>query len=215
MQIDEDGMRIDEDGTERRGDTKNIWPRTRAGWLKTSGFLIVFFLGFALGLLAIDRYRFLDDQGVWVLAAVYVLAFAASFAVARKKFFPSGTPTWARVMARAGWALSFAFLCLGIVGIANGVGSPIHDRTVICVGKRMTRQRDPDHRVYYLQVRPWATTDRVVEISAPRDVYDRVSEGSAVRLAVGDGNLGIEWISAVAVASGSPDQMRQGGSLPR
>jgi len=182
---------------EHWGNRRNIWGATPRERLKTAAVLVVFFLGFILALIAIDRYRFLDDQGVWVLVALYAVAFPASFLAARKRIFPLGTPPPVRVMARAGWTLSFCAWCLGVVGVANGVGSDLRERSVVCVSKRMTRQRDPSRRTYYLKVRPWTTTSRTVEVEVPRGVYDTTSEGSSVHLTIGDGRFGLEWISSV------------------
>jgi hypothetical protein len=182
-------------------DRTAMWGATPRDRVKVAVFLTLFFLGPILGLIAINRYCFLDDRGVWVLVGLYAIAFPLSFVIVKRRRFPRGTPLQARVMARAGWTLSVCFWCLGVVGIVNGYGSNvITNRTVVCLGKRMTRQRDPKRRTYYVQVQPWQTTDRRVELSVRPDVWDALREGSRVRLSVGAGRLGMEWISDVTAA---------------
>jgi hypothetical protein len=117
-------------------------------------------------------------------------------------------------LARAGWALALSFLVLGVFGIGNGLGTPVQSRLVDCVGKRMSRERDPDRRQYVLQLRAWSDSSAVTEVDVPRSLYESMNvplvevdtppqalaalpARARVRLSVGKGRLGVEWIKGV------------------
>jgi len=159
--------------------------------------------GPALGLVAIDRFRFLDDRTFTAAVILYALVLPLFFLIVRDRIFPVGTPLSARIAARVGWALSACFMVIGVVGIANGYNTPLEARLARCVGKRETLQRDEARRTHYLRVRAWPGSARVVEIEAPRNIYESISPGSDVRLIVGKGRLGLEWIQRVELPPSS------------
>jgi hypothetical protein len=177
---------------------------------------LIIFGGPAIGLVAIEHYPFLiADRTIYVggLAGI-VFWFVASFVLFGNKSFPRGMPTFLKLQFRAGFGLCMTFLIVGIVGIANGYGTPLISRDVAVVAKHTTRQSDPDQRTYYVAMRAWPSSRAVVELHAPRKVYDRLrvpitaidtpeaeleamSDRAFVRLIVGQGRLGLEWLKGI------------------
>jgi hypothetical protein len=119
-------------------------------------------------------------------------------------------------MFRAGWALGVTFLLLGILGIANGYGTRLVVRDAPVVAKRQTLHRDPGQRTYYVATRPWPGSRKVVELDAGRATYDRLAvpvtdmntprqeldampDAGRVRLTLGEGRLGLEWLRGVGL----------------
>ena len=154
---------------------------------------------------AIDHYRFLDDRTFEVWVAANVVAFALSFGLIPRKIFPAFIPASGWVLARAGWSLGAVALCTGLVGIVNGaLDSSIESRDVPVLGKRATLQRIEANRIYYVESRPLPGSDRVIELAVPRDVFMRVRPGESIRLKLGTGTLGIEWIRGVELGSMRP-----------
>jgi hypothetical protein len=87
-------------------------------------------------------------------------------------------------------------------------------RDVAVVAKHTTRQSDPANRTYYVAIRAWSPLRTVVELSTRREVYDRLavpvtaidtpeaeleamSDRAFVRLIVGQGRLGLEWLKGI------------------
>jgi hypothetical protein len=167
------------------------------------------------GIVTIKYFPPLVTGDTFVRGAVALLAitFAGMFLV-RKTVFPPSVPVTARILARAGWALALSFLVLGVFGIGNGLGTPVQSRLVDCVGKRMSRERDPDRRQYVLELRAWPDSSAVTEVDVPRSLYEYMNvplvevdtppqalaalpARARVRLIVGKGRLGVEWIKGV------------------
>ena len=134
------------------------------------------FGGPLLFLIAAKYYPFLiQDRTLYIggLASIIIL-FLASFALFHDNSFPHGMPGGAKLLFRAGWGLCTAGLLLGLGLLANGYGTPLISREAAVVSKRPTLHRDPSRRTYYLAIRAWPGSRTVVELSAPRDVYDRL-----------------------------------------
>lgn len=177
---------------------------------------LIIFGGPLIGLLAINHYPFLImDRTIYIggLASI-VFWFLASFAIYGDKDFPRGMPQFLRLQFRAGYGLCMTFLLLGVFGIANGYGVPTISRDVAVVAKHTTRHSDPARRTYYVAMRAWPPSRTVVELGAPRDVYDRLrvprtaidtpqdeldamADSGSVRLLVGQGRLGLEWLKGI------------------
>jgi hypothetical protein len=168
------------------------------------------------GIVTIKYFPPLVTGDTFVRGAVALLAitFAGMFLLVRKTVFPPSVPVTARILARAGWALGVCFLGLGVFGIANGLGTPIESRLVDCVGKRMSREHNPDRRQYVLELRAWPQSSAVVEVDVPRSLYEYMNvplvevdtppqalaalpARARVRLIVGKGRFGVEWIKGV------------------
>lgn len=191
---------------------KARWPQI----ISLVGQLAIILGGPALGLVAINHYPFLiQDRTIYIGGlSTIVFWFLASFALFGDGSFPTGTPRPVRLVFRAGWGLCMTFLLLGIGGIANGYGTPLVSRDAAVVSKHQTRERDPARRVYYVAIRAWPDSPTVVELGAPRDVYDRLKvpltaidtpqpvldampDAGSVRLTVGEGRFGLEWLKQI------------------
>jgi hypothetical protein len=179
---------------------------------------IAFILGGpAIGLVTIRHYPFLiRDRTIYIGGLMGIALFAvASVAVVKTSSLPAGLPTPMRYMFRLSLGLAATFWLLGISGIINGYGMPVMNRRVMVVGKRQTRQRDPSRRAYYLAVRAWPPSPTVVELDGPVAVYeqadvpvidvntpqsrlDAMPDTGTVSLAVGQGRLGLEWMSGIS-----------------
>jgi hypothetical protein len=177
---------------------------------------LIIFGGPAIGLVTIKYYPFLiQDRTLYIggLASI-VFWFLTSFVTFGSKAFPSGMPQVLRLQFRAGYGLCMTGMLLGLTGIANGYNTPLINRDVAVVSKHTTRHRDPGNRTYYVAMRAWPPSRRVVEIGAPREVYDRLHvpltaigtpgqeldampDSGYVRLIVGEGRLGLEWLKRV------------------
>jgi hypothetical protein len=177
---------------------------------------LIIFGGPLIGLFAINRYPFLImDRTIYIGGATgIVFWFLASFAIYGDKDFPRGMPQFLKLQFRAGYGLCMTFLLLGLFGIANGYGMPTISRDVAVVAKHPTRHSDPARRTYYVAMRAWPSSRAVVELNTPRDVYDRLrvpltaidtpqeeldamADGGSVRLIVGQGRLGLEWLKGI------------------
>jgi hypothetical protein len=180
---------------------------------------LITFGGPAIGLVTINHYPFLiEDRTLYGAGlASIVFWFLASFALYRKKYFPKGMPPLLKLPFRAGFGLCMSFLLLGAAGIVNGYGMPLASRDVAVVSKHTTRHSDPAHRTYYLAIRAWPASAAIVELGAPREVYDRIRvpqtaigtplqeleamrDSGYVRLVVGEGRLGLEWLKSIEPA---------------
>jgi hypothetical protein len=191
---------------------KPFWPQIGSA----IGQSLIIFGGPAIGLVAINHYPFLiADRTIYVGGGTgIVFWFLASFAMFGSKSFPRGMPQFLRLQFRAGFALCMTFLLVGVFGIANGYDTPLISRDVAVVAKHPTRQSDPANRTYYVAIRAWSPLRTVVELSTRREVYDRlavpvtaidtpeaeleaISDRAFVRLIVGQGRLGLEWLKGI------------------
>ena len=179
------------------GDTTGMWGTTPGERVRLILTLALVIGSPTLAVVAIDHFQFLDDRSLTAAIILFAVLIPLFFLFVRETYFPIGTPLYLRIVTRVGFALCSCALVVGVVGVANGYGTPGVARDVPCVAKRETLQRDEDRRTHYLSVRAWPGSPRVVEIPAPRDVYELASPGSDVRLIVGRGRLGLEWIKGV------------------
>jgi hypothetical protein len=191
---------------------KPRWPQIRSAIVQS----VIIFGGPLIGLVAINRYPFLiADRTIYLTGgAGIVLWFLASFAIWGDKDFPRGMPQFLKLQFRAGIGLCMTFLLVGIFGIANGYGAPTISRDVAAVAKHPTHHSDPAKRTYYVALRAWPPSRTVVELSAPREVYDQLTvprtqidtpldeleampDRDTVRLIVGQGRFGLEWLERI------------------
>ncbi len=180
---------------------------------------LIIFGGPATGLVTINYYPFLiQDRTLYIggLASV-VFWFLASFALFGSEAFPRGMPQQLKLVFRAGFGLCISFLLLGLAGIANGYDTPLIARNVAVVAKHPTRHHDPANRIYYVSARAWPSSRAVVDLDTPREVYERLrvpvtaigtpqedleamADSGSVRLILGQGRLGLEWIKRIELA---------------
>jgi hypothetical protein len=177
-----------------------------------------------LGLVTIDYYPFLiQDHTLYVggLFAIIILSLTTFIFWSGDDGFLRGIPRFFRVVGRIGWGGCATCLLLGVMGIANGYGTPITSRQAAVVSKHQTLQRDPDRRANYVAVRAWPSSRTVVELDAPRQVYDRLSvpvtaidtpqetlnampDAGSVILIVGEGRFGLEWLKRIDAIDPDP-----------
>jgi hypothetical protein len=191
---------------------KPFWPQIGSA----VGQCFIIFGGPLIGLVAINHYPFLiADRTIYVVGLTgIVFWFVASFALFGSKSFPRGMPQFLKLQFRAGFALCMTFLLVGVFGIANGYDTPTIGRDVAVVAKHPTRQSDPAKRTYYVAMRAWPSSPTVVELSAPRQVYDQLAvprteidtpldeleampDRGTVRVIAGQGRFGIEWLKGI------------------
>src|SRR5689334_6838288 len=192
--------------------SKPRWPQIRSA----IGLSFIIFGGPLLGLFAINHYPFLIlERSIYIGgAAGIVFWFLASFAIFGDQDFPRGMPQFLKLQFRAGYGLCMTFLLVGLFGIVNGYDTPLISRNVAVVAKHTTRHTDPAKRSYYVAVRAWAPSSAVVGLGAPRSVYDQLNvprsdidspqeqleampDSGVVRLIVGEGRLGLEWLKSI------------------
>ena len=197
--------------------TKPRWPQI----VSIVGQCSIIFGGPALGLVTIKYYPFLiQDHAIYIGGITSTIFwFIASFAIFGDKSFPRGMPQLLKLQFRAGYGLCMTGLLLGLSGIANGYDTPLVSRDVAVVSKHTTRHSDPARRTYYVALRAWRPSRTVVELSAPRDVYDRLAvpvtaigtsqeeltampDNGAARLTVGEGRFGLEWLKQISFPEG-------------
>jgi hypothetical protein len=175
------------------------------------------------GLIGMVRYPILIPDRVLVLGSLASIAlwFAVSFLFIRSKYFPNDMPNSARLMMRFGIAICATGWAIGFVDIANGYATPVITRDAAVAYKRASRDSNPDRRNYYFGARLWSSPRDIVEITVPRDLFNRLvvpntdlershpafyampNRGS-VQLAVGQGRFGIEWLHGVMHAAFQP-----------
>ena len=182
---------------------------------------MIIFGGPALGLVAIEHYPFLIEDRTIYIGGVFCIIFwfVASFAIFNHKSFPRGMPLLPKLLFRAGFALCMTFLLAGVGGIVNGYHTPLTSRDVAVVSKRTSRHSDPARRAYYLALRAWPPSQTIVELGVPREVYDRLRapvtaigtsqqeleempDRGSVRVVVGQGRLGLEWLKQISLPQG-------------
>jgi len=195
--------------------TKPIGPQIASA----VGQSLIIFGGPALGLVAINYYPFLiQDQTIYIGGITSIIFwFIASFVIFGDKSFPRGMPQLLKLVFRVGYGLCMSFLLLGLVGIANGYDTPLVSRDVAVVSKHTTRHSDPARRTYYVALRAWPPSRTVVELGAPREVYDRLAvpitaigtsqeklaampNSGTAHINVGEGRLGLEWLKQIKVS---------------
>lgn len=182
----------------------------------------VLFGGPALAIIFIGRYPFLTtDQVIYVAGSGSIfLSFLISFVQFRRDPNLRRFPLILRIAFRLGWGLCLAALVWGLIGIANGLGTPVKSRQVPVVAKHHTLERDPARRTYYFAVRPWPGSRTVVVLDGPRNTYDQLFvpvdgihtpqevlddmlDTGQVNLIVGKGRLGLEWLKSIEPISSS------------
>lgn len=179
-------------------------------------------LGPLLLLVLIGCYPFLiTDRSLYRGALIsFCVFFLLSFVVFRHNRSLLKFPLIMRTLFRLGWGLGSAALLWGIIGIVNGLGTPLETRQVPVVAKHPTRERDPADRTYYLAVRPWSGSRTVVELPGSRAIYEALSvpvdaidtpqaqldsmpDKGQVNLILGRGRLGWEWLKRIELVANS------------
>jgi hypothetical protein len=179
--------------------------------------------GPVFGLIGMVRYPTLIPDRVLVLGSLASIAlwFAVSLLFIRDKYLPNDMPPSARLMMRLGIAICATGWAIGFIDIANGYATPVITRDAVVAYKRASRDSNPDRRDYYFGTRLWSSPRDIVEITVPRDLFNRLDVPNTdlehshrafyampnrgyVQLAVGQGRFGIEWLHGVVHAASQP-----------
>lgn len=192
--------------------SRPLWPQI----LSIIGQSAIIFGGPSIALVTINYYPFLIQDRTLYIGGLASIGFwfLASFAISGNKDFPRGMPGVLKLQFRAGYSLCMTGLLLGLGGIANGYNTPLVSRDAAVVSKRPTLQRDPSRRTYYVAVRAWPDSRAVVELGAPREVYenmnvpitskdtpqtvlDAMPDAGHVWLILGKGRFGLDWLKRI------------------
>ncbi len=177
------------------------------------------FGGLMLALFAMLRYPMLLTGAGYAITDLgpIALGFVASLFFIHDGWFPPGTGAFFKLQARLGIGLCAGAWLYGVVGIANGYATPVVVRDAPIVYKRTSSQADPNQRSYYIGARVWPSSRKVYEVTVPRDLYARLDVPGAgwhvpqrdldatpdrgvLRLTVGRGRFGIDWLNGIADA---------------
>ncbi|HXQ24888.1 MAG TPA: hypothetical protein VN822_00630 [Candidatus Acidoferrales bacterium] len=164
---------------------------------------LVFFVGSPLLFLYVGPKWVLLDGNLY-LWLLYVLPvfFLASFLVPKFKELER-YPFVMNILGRLGFCVpTVALLAVSVLAFNGAMDQSAQTRLSPCLGKRGTYG---SHPIYYIRVRPWADSQRDVEVEVPRAVYDAASEGTPIRLTIGKGRLGLEWIRRVDAVPPHPE----------
>ena len=179
--------------------------------------------GLVLALIAMFYYPMLLTGTAFVVGGLGGIAsgVAASFLIPRDRCFAPGMTGLTRLHVRLGIGVCATGWIAGLAGITNGYAMPVVEREAPMVYKRTTIPDDPEHMSYYVGARVWPLSRDVYEITVPRALYARLDLPSAgmhvppkvdalpgrgiMRLRVGRGRLGIDWLSGVEDATTSVD----------
>jgi hypothetical protein len=174
-----------------------IWPGEEGSRdiLKTAVWAAWFFGSLLLAMYAIRRYPLLDDRVYLVLLVALPVFFAFSFLVPLLKQL-NRFPIWMNVSGRlGGFCIPAVAMVWAFVLLLNCWPHQNEETKVLpCLGKRSTPQRQPS---YYIRVRPWNYKMREVDLPVSKEIYANVPEGALVRVVIGEGTLGLEWIRSV------------------
>jgi len=194
---------------------------TKPRWiqiLKIAAQMGAFFGGLLLSLVSMFVYpMLLTDRG---FAAVYLggplLAFGVTFFLVHRSWFPADMPPSARLQVRLGIGMCAAFACAGLFGIVNGYRTPLVIQDSPMVYRRTSTPSDSKQMGYYVGTRVWPSSRDVYEVIVPRSVYanlddvpvltqgritrrqiEAIPDHGMLRLLVGRGRLGVNWLDRV------------------
>ena len=166
-----------------------------AGILLVSG-------GILLAAFTVHRYQPLDTETMRAAVPASYLAFAliAFVAIPRPWYAGSQTPWAARVgLAVAASAGLWSCILAGLAWI-NGAGTHVSARDVAWIDRRVVVRRG-NYRIYEVIVKPWPASQRAVTLGIQPEQYRALEPGRSVRLLIGAGRLGVEWLQRVEVGN--------------
>jgi hypothetical protein len=204
----------------RWNDRKFHFDPTKPRWLqivKLTAQIFALLGGLLLALASMLMYPMLLSGTGY--AIVYLgpiaLVFVTSFFLVAQAWFPADMPAFVRLQMRFGMGLFAAAWFIGVFGIANGYATPIIVQDAPMVYKRTSTPSDPKQISYYVGTRVWQSSRKVYEITVRRDLYlhldvpvvkawhipwqqlHAMPNRGLLRLTVGRGRLGINWLHSV------------------
>jgi len=138
-----------------------------------------------------------------------------SFLLIPRAWFPASMSGPVRFQIRLGIGLFGAAWFIGAFGIVNGYSTSSVVRDEPMVYRRTSTPSDPSHMSYYVGTRVWPSSRDVFEIVVRRPLYDSLDvpvttlwhiprqklyampDDGLLRLAVGRGRLGVDWLQGV------------------
>lgn len=148
-----------------------------------------------------------------------VVGLLVSFLLIPRAWFPAGMSGPVRFQIRLGIGLFGAAWFIGIFGIVNGYGTSSVVLDEPMVYRRTSTPSDPRHMSYYVGTRVWPSSRDVYEIIVRRPLYDSLDlpvttrwhiprqqlyampDDGLLRLSVGRGRLGVDWLQGVVGAA--------------
>ncbi len=195
-------------------------------WLSIQLFWI--FGGMVLALVSLFMYPMLLTGAGYAIMYLGPLAvgIVIGFFITPRTWLPADMPVLVKIQVRCGVGLFLAAWFIGIFGIVNGYATPIVVRDAPMVYRRTTTPSDPHHMTYYVGTRVWPSSRDVYEITVrpalfasldapvttqwhiPQQQLFAMPDHGLLRLAVGRGRLGFDWLKGVVgvVSSSSADR---------
>jgi hypothetical protein len=156
----------------------------------------------------------------WGYMIVYLAPIAAGAVVMMfltpRSWCPATMSPAVRVQFRLGMGLCVSAWFVGAFGIANGYGTAVVTQDAPMVYRRTSTPRDPQHMSFYVGARVWPASRNVYEVMVPQQLYaaldvpvvtqshvprhelDAMPDRGLLRLRVGQGRFGINWLRGVA-----------------
>lgn len=173
--------------------------------------------GLVLALVSMFAYPMLLTG--WGYAITYLgpvaVGFVAAFFITPRSWYPATMSVPTRVQLRLGLGLCMSAWFVGAFGIANGYATAVADQDVPMVYRRTSTPSDPRQMSFYIGARVWPSSRDVYEIIVPRTLYETLSvpvvtqwhvptrqlylmpSHGLLRLSVGKGRFGINWLHGV------------------
>lgn len=155
----------------------------------------------------------------WGYAITYLAPIAIGSVVMHfmipRSWYPATMSALVRIRFMLGMGLCMSAWFVGAFGIANGYATSLVAQDVPMVYRRTSTPADPNQMSYYVGARVWHSSKDVYEITVPRRLYstldvpeltqwhvaaqqlDAMPNHGLLRLSVGKGRLGIDWLHGV------------------
>ena len=209
----------------RWNDRKFHFDPSKPRWIQVAKILAQVFAvlgGIVLVLAAMFLYPMLLTGPGFALAYLgpAPAACAAAFLI-RRTWLPADMQRSTRVQLRFCIGFAATFWLAGLFGLVNGYTTPVVARDAGMVYKRTSTPSDPKHMSYYVGARVWPSSRDVYEITVPADLYRSLDvptvthwsvprqqlyampDHGVLRLIVGRGRLGVDWLHGVVGVPGA------------
>lgn len=153
----------------------------------------------------------------------YAIAYLAPIAVGSvvmlfmtpRSWCPANMSAPVRIQFRLGIGMFASAWFVGALGIANGCATSLVTQDVPMVYKRTSTPSDPNQMSFYVGARVWPSSRDVYEVTVPRTLYatldapvitqwhiptqqlNAMPDHGLLRLSVGKGRFGIDWLHGV------------------
>lgn len=207
----------------QRDNRKFSFDTTKPRWVQVATFSAqVFGLlgGLVLELVSMLAYPMLLTG--WGYAIVYLAPIAVGSVVmlfmTPRSWYPANMSAAVRLQFRLGIGLCVSAWFVGAFGIANGYATSLVTQDVPMVYRRTSTPSDPKQMSFYVGARVWPSSREVYEVTVPRTLYamldapvitqwhvpaqqlNAMPNHGLLRLSVGKGRFGIDWLHGVVGA---------------